>query len=87
MRNLDPLFSSHKLRPEATTRVNAVKESFDDLLHTLRTLCPPGREFALVKTKLEEACFYAVKAVAIQQDQATIADSESPASRKGGHVG
>lgn len=32
---------------------------------TLETVAPPGRHLALVKTKLEEACMFAVRAVAV----------------------
>lgn len=60
-------FQYHKLNSAGQKKAQDIAESFDNLLTELESLCPTGtREFSLVKTKLEEACFYAKKSMAIQ---------------------
>ena len=66
---VSPLFKVHTLNEEGESRANQIAAAFDDLLFTLTgdrpaVLCPEGRELAIVKTKLEEACFFAKKAMA-----------------------
>jgi hypothetical protein len=61
---IDPLFGSQKLNELGVWRVNFIKAAFDELLGKVCASCPNSRELALAKTKLEEACFYAVKASA-----------------------
>lgn len=61
---IDPLFSYHQLNETGVQNANRVSQVFDTLLQELRTLCPEGREFSIVKTKLEEASFFAKKSVA-----------------------
>lgn len=70
-------FTSHMLNEAGKAKANAIAEAFDRLLVTLTTpatpddatvLCPPGREVSLVRTKLEEACFFAKKAMAVQRE-------------------
>ncbi len=73
-------FYSHTLTTQGAGRAEAIATSFDILLTTLTlslevpmpdgtkktlpSLVPPGRELDIVKSKLEEACFYAKKAMA-----------------------
>lgn len=59
-----PLFKSHKLNPDGILKVNFVRNSFNDLLEELFKLLPDNREFSIVRTKLEEASFFAVKSIA-----------------------
>lgn len=61
---MSDLFKTHLLNENGITKAREVGESFDGLLSKLTALCPEGRELALVKTKLEEACFFAKKAIA-----------------------
>ena len=61
---MDPLFQVHRLNPAGQKNAQIVAESFDELLRHLTAHVPAGREFAIVKTKLEEACFFAKKAIA-----------------------
>lgn len=61
---MDPLFQVHRLNKYGLAKAGAIAGSFDELLYTLTDLCPAGRELAIVKTKLEEACFFAKKAIA-----------------------
>lgn len=63
---IDKLFDYHKLNQHGLARVNNIAVSFDSLLGALEANgCQPGREFSIVKTKLEEACMFAKKAVAL----------------------
>jgi hypothetical protein len=47
-----------------------IAEAFDDCLGALEAVCPSGREFSIVRTRLEEACFFAKKAIATQPQNA-----------------
>lgn len=62
---MDTLFQFHKLNDVGVEKAKDIAEMFDDLLSRVGRLCQPGREFAIVKTKLEEACFYAKKSMAM----------------------
>lgn len=64
-------FAVHMLNEVGKAKATKIALSFDRLLNELSlpdggadAPCPPGRELALVKTKLEEACFFAKKAMA-----------------------
>jgi len=62
---MDPLFQVHRLNEKGLAAAASVANAFDDLLEVLLVLIPVnGRELALVRTKLEEACFFAKKAIA-----------------------
>ncbi len=56
-------FTHEKLNPAGTEKVDHVEGIFATALELLNEVCPPGRELALVKTKLQEACFWAKKAI------------------------
>lgn len=58
-------FAVHKLNEHGLHKATEIAESFDALLTRLNGLCPEGREFSIVKTKLEEASFFAKKSVAL----------------------
>ena len=61
------LFTVHKLTESGTAKANAIARDFEVLLMQLEELCDTqSREFSLVKTKLEEACFYAKKSMAME---------------------
>lgn len=60
-----PAFAVHLLNAQGVERANSVRRSFSDLLYRLEELIEPGRELALVRTKLEEAQQFAVRAVAL----------------------
>jgi uncharacterized protein YggE len=65
---MDPLFEFHRLNEAGVAKANAVASAFDELLRILQEITAEestGRPFAIVRTKLEEACFFAKKAVAI----------------------
>lgn len=58
-------FQVHMLNAEGKVRANMLAEKFSDLLAFCKTVGMPGRELSLVATKLEEASFFAKKAMAI----------------------
>lgn len=64
MSQTDPLFRVHRLNEGGMKNAQEIAEAFDTCLAKLRTLCPEGREFSIVKTKLEEASFFAKKSMA-----------------------
>jgi hypothetical protein len=61
---MDPLFEVHMLNETGKPKAKAIAQIFNDALIQLSPLCPAGREMAIVKTKMEEACFFAKKAMA-----------------------
>lgn len=58
-------FAVHKLNDLGFEKAAIIRDSFDCLLNVLDQVCVEGREFSIAKTKLEEACFFAKKAMAI----------------------
>jgi hypothetical protein len=62
---MNPEFETHLLTPEGVTNTKTIKLGFDALLDGIKELVPASRELSIVKTKLEEACFFAVKGVAV----------------------
>lgn len=56
-------FTYVKLNPEGAKRVAQIELGFTSLMTALTEACPKGRELALVRTKLQEATFWAKKAV------------------------
>ena len=61
---INPLFSSVKLNEEGLRKVNTIRGAFTQLLLELEYELPGNsREISIIRTNLEEACFYAVKAV------------------------
>jgi len=61
---VDPLFQFHRLNDDGIKKAEEIAASFNNLLLDLRSMCPEGRELSIVKTKLEEASFFAKKAMA-----------------------
>lgn len=62
---MDPLFQVHRLNAAGLEKADRLAGAFDYLLSKLREICPEQtREFSLVKTYLEQACFFAKKSIA-----------------------
>ena len=59
----NPEFQTYQATEEGILRIRQTRALFDGLLNNLKDLLPEGREFSLVKTKLEEASFFAIKAI------------------------
>jgi chloramphenicol 3-O-phosphotransferase len=58
-------FKVHMLNGSGRSKAHAIALAFDDLLEDLKMYCQENtREFSIVKTKLEEACFFAKKSMA-----------------------
>jgi hypothetical protein len=63
---MHPQFAVHMLNEEGKKKAQEIAQGFDDLLTRLESICPDGRSLDIVKAKLEEACFFAKKAMAEQ---------------------
>lgn len=61
-------FAVHMLNAAGKEKALAIGHTFSACLADLDGLCPAGREMALVRTKLEEACFFAKKAMASEPE-------------------
>ena len=58
-------FEVHILTQEGIKKAREIATIFDYTLNELKLLCPEKtREFAIVKTKMEEAAFFAKKSMA-----------------------
>ena len=64
---IDQLFAFHRLNADGIKKAEAIAETFNTLLSDLKRWCPEGREFSIVKTKLEEASFFAKKAMSCEE--------------------
>lgn len=62
---MDQAFAVHILNDEGKQKAKEIAEAFDELLKKLSAHCFSGRELAIVKTKLEEASFFAKKSMAL----------------------
>jgi hypothetical protein len=58
-------FESYRLNEKGKRTLFRVKASFDALLNELEGALIPSREMSIVRTKLEEASFYAAKALSL----------------------
>lgn len=67
-------FQVHKLNDEGMRKAIAIADAFDDLMEDLKALMPEGRALSIVKTKLEEACFFAKKGMAVDPVNQVIGD-------------
>jgi hypothetical protein len=57
-------FTVHKLNENGILHAKDIALAFDNLLKNLEACCDDGRTLAITRTKLEEACFFAKKAMA-----------------------
>lgn len=61
-------FKVHKLNEKGVQECGHVSSLFDEIMTRLSDVCIASREFSLVKTKLEEACFFAKKNVCMKPE-------------------
>lgn len=65
-------FQVHLLNEQGKAKAQSIAEAFDECLNKISALCPPSRELSLARTKLEEACFFAKKAMAgVEENSST----------------
>lgn len=64
----NPEFAVHMLNDNGKEKAKRIQELFDRCLNGLQDVCMDGRHLSIVKTKMEEACFFAKKAMAINLD-------------------
>ena len=64
-------FAVHMLNEDGKRKAKAIAEAFDRCLDDLVRICPGGREMAICRTKLEEASFFAKKAMASDPSNGT----------------
>lgn len=69
---MDQLFKFHKLNKTGIDKAKLISVGYDTLLDRMKLICPESREFSIAKTKLEESCFYAKKAMANAQENLEI---------------
>lgn len=60
-------FLSYGLGDVGSARTLETKEAFSALLVRIERLVPAGRERAIVLTKLQEACMWATRGIAMDQ--------------------
>ena len=65
---MQPEFEVHRLNEKGLAKAAEIANVFDHTVIALLTLCPAGRHLSIVRTKLEEACFFAKKAMACAQE-------------------
>lgn len=56
-------FQVHMPNKQGQDNAKEIAAAFDVCLNRLMELCPLGREMSLVRTKMEEACFFAQRAM------------------------
>lgn len=64
--NIAPEFQYVALNEQGRRKAAELAEDFTEFQEQLEKVVPPGRYLAIVKTKLEEACFFAKKGMATQ---------------------
>lgn len=60
-------FKVHKLNDLGFEKAEALAREFEALLSKISLVIPTGRERAIVVTKLQEACYFAKMALAMQK--------------------
>lgn len=62
-------FKVHMLNEEGKKKAEEIAVSFSNCLREIESMCgKEGREIAIVRTKLEEACFFAKRAMASKKE-------------------
>jgi hypothetical protein len=64
----NPEFDVHILNEDGIRKAQKIAETFDQALTSLIFLGVGGRYLSIVRTKMEEAAFFAKKGMAIQKE-------------------
>lgn len=79
---MSDLFKTHQLNEDGVRKAQGVGEAFDSLLTFVAANCPEGRELALAKTHMENACYWVKKAIArLPANQAEVVPVETKAKK------
>jgi hypothetical protein len=66
---MNPQFKTYELNEFGKADVKAIRDNFGGLLDSLNALgLPDAREFCICKTRLEEACFFAIKSCSMKSE-------------------
>lgn len=78
--DIRPEFDVHVLNPGGMKKARDIAKSFSTLLNEVEEICgSEGREMALVRTHLQEAAFFAKRAMAMRpHNQLKTNDTEPP---------
>jgi hypothetical protein len=78
-----PEFDVHILNPAGIASARDIASGFSILLNDLEAICgKDGREMALVRTHLQEAAFFAKRAMAMRpENQNKVDDTEPPTAK------
>ena len=69
---MSKLFQVHRLNEIGMRKAENLARTFDSVLAVVEGYAPEGRELSIIKTKLEEASFFAKKAMAMQEENQEI---------------
>jgi hypothetical protein len=61
---MNKLFTVHRLNTKGLELAGTIAQAFSDFLDTIEATCPDGRDLAIVRTKLQEANFFAKRSIA-----------------------
>lgn len=77
---INALFETYILNERGIEKAEGISLAYNELLDRVSKIIPEGREFSLVRTKLEESCFWAKRAMATQTQNQAIGKSTSAGS-------
>lgn len=61
-------FAVHLLNDRGLAKATDVADILSEALSRIETHVPPGRERSIVVTKMQEACFFAKRGIALDPD-------------------
>ena len=80
------MFHSYGLSNRGVQCKRLIQGSFDELYSVLLNLIPAGRELSQVQTKLEEACFFAVRGMSLARCNQEMFDTSKQSPRSDGQA-
>jgi glutamate synthase domain-containing protein 3 len=76
MADMNKEFAVHMLNETGKAKAQEIAQAFDACLERLLSICPKtSREMSITRTKLEEAAFFAKKAMAQEPENGDVAHS------------